>query len=179
MLLAAGLHYDTGMATSFCCWLAAMTGFETQRPAIAGYEKVNDLCPSPLDDENSLEYGSVKVASREFQKIPVETPFTWSAWTFMWFKPIITLGQTKLIDKNDMLDLPQCLTSKEVLATFMQCWTFESLNLALKTSGLSPTTDGRRKPKLWRVLHTMIRREFWIAGTCRFFNDALLVSTLN
>ena len=167
------------MATTFRCWFAAMTGFETQRPAMSGYEKVSDLCPSQLDEENSLDYVSIKFVRREFQKIPVETPFSWSAWTFMWFQPIITLGQTKLIDKDDMLDLPQCLTSKEVLATFMQCWTFESLNLALKTSGLSTTTDGRRKPKLWRVLHTMIRREFWIAGTCRFFNDALLVSPYN
>ena len=92
------------MATTFRCWFAAMTGFETQRPAMSGYEKVSDLCPSQLDEENSLGYVSIKFVRREFQKIPVETPFSWSAWTFMWFQPIITLGQTKLIDKDDMLE---------------------------------------------------------------------------
>lgn len=149
---------------------------EILRPSTASYERVAGISPSSPNDEDVAEYGSIKAISSERREIPVEVPFTWSAWTFTWFRPIIVLGQSKLITRDDMLHLPQCLTSKEVLTTFMQCWTLESLNLALRTSGYSTTSDTLRKPKLWRVIHTMIKKEFWVAGTCRFFNDALLVS---
>lgn len=142
----------------------------------SGYERINDDVPvSPPAIEGGEGNASVKSMDTKSSIIPVEMPYTWSAWTFTWFRPIIQMGERKVITKDDMLDLPPCLTSKEVLATFMQCWTLESLKLAVQTSGYTPTTDNIRKPKLWRVLHTMIKKEFWTAGVCRFFNDALLV----
>ena len=140
----------------------------------SGYERISDDPPVPptsavVVTESNLDDDSLKT-------IPVSLPCTLSAWTFTWFQPIILLGEKKVITKHDMLELPPCLTSKEVLATFMQCWTLETLRLAITTSGFSPTTLDQKKPKLWRVLHTMIQKEFWTAGICRFFNDVLLVS---
>ena len=149
--------------------------YESMTQAIGGYQKIEDASPLSPKVDGSVQYGS----SQEAGKIPVNPGFSWSALTFSWFQPIITLGARKLITKDDMLDLPKCLTSKEVLATFKQCWTYESLKLVLRNSGYSPTTTGLLKPKLWRVLHTMIQREFWFAGTCRLLNDALLVSHRN
>ena len=149
--------------------------YESMTQAIGGYQKIEDASPLSHKVNGAVQYGS----SQEAGKIPVNPGFSWSALTFSWFQPIITLGAKKLITKDDMLDLPKCLTSKEVLATFKQCWTYESLKLVLRNSGYSPTTTGLLKPKLWRVLHTMIQREFWFAGTCRLLNDALLVSYNN
>jgi hypothetical protein len=111
---------------------------------------------------------------QEVKTIPVTFENLYSSLTFSWFQPMIELGQRKIITKDDMFDLPSFLTSKEVLQTFMQCWTFECLKENIKTSGTASTRN-ISKPKLWRVLHTLIAKDFWIAGTCRFFNDALLV----
>lgn len=140
---------------------------------IGDYERFDDHPPASLS--SAAETSGPNLDDKRLKTIPVSLPCTLSAWTFTWFQPIISLGQKKVITKHDMLELPPCLTSKEVLATFMQCWTLETLRLAIKTSGFSPTTTNQKKPKLWRVLHTMIQKEFWTAGICRFFNDVLLV----
>ena len=136
-----------------------------------GYEIIDQEHPSipPSAIEETFAVEPVRF-------IPLETPCSWSGWTFSWFQPIIALGKRKVIKKDDMLRLPPCLTSKEVLASFMRCWAFESLRMTMGASEHSLMNAPIKKPKLWRVLHTMIQKEFWFAGTCRFANDALLVS---
>ena len=136
-----------------------------------GYQSIDQEYPSipPSTIEETFETEPVRY-------IPLETPCSWSGWTFTWFQPIIALGKRKVIKKDDMLRLPPCLTSKEVLASFMRCWAFETLRMTMSASEHSLTIATVKKPKLWRVLHTMIQKEFWFAGTCRFANDALLVS---
>lgn len=143
---------------------------------VTGYSKVLDQS-SHSGDDNEFESENVNEVEeseirQKIKTIPVTYENLYSVLTFSWFQPIIELGQRKVITKDDMFDLPNCLTSKEVLRSFMQCWTLESLKVNLKTSGYA-STNNTFKPKLWRVLHTLIMREFWTAGTCRLINDAL------
>ena len=70
----------------------------------SGYERIDDLSPiSPIDESNE-GYGAVKSIIRESRKIPVDVPTTWSAWTFTWFQPIITLGEKKVITRRLLID---------------------------------------------------------------------------
>jgi hypothetical protein len=156
-----------------------MSGMNRSRD-ITGYSKVLDQSSHSgitIEDEsgnvNINEVEELEIHQR-VKTIPVNFENLYSALTFSWFQPIIELGQRKVITKDDMFDLPSFLTSKELYNTFKICWNFESLKENIRTSGFTSTRN-ISKPKLWKVLHTMIFREFWKAGTCRFFNDALLV----
>ena len=166
------LSHSAGLsiADQFVC---AMKILDTMRivSGTSGYQSIDQEFPSIPQSaiEETFEVEPVRF-------IPLETPCSWSGWTFTWFQPVITLGRRKVIKKDDMLRLPPCLTSKEVLASFMRCWAFESLRTTMIASEHSFTIATVKKPKLWRVLHTMIQKEFWFAGICRFANDALLVS---
>lgn len=124
-------------------------------------------------------YASIEVADEERtikHAIPVFKPFKWSNLMFSWYEPQIKLGSARPLSKDDLMPLPVFLTSKEVFETFKQIYNFESLRLATKHSGFSKTTGSAPpRPKLWRVLHSLVFTEFWLSGLCRLANDLLVV----
>jgi ABC-type multidrug transport system fused ATPase/permease subunit len=107
--------------------------------------------------------------------IPVFEPFKWSNLIFSWYDKQIEIGEQRPLKMDDMLTLPPFLTSSEVYETFKKCWSLESLRCATANAGYASTE--MRRPKLWRVLHTLIFTEFWLCGLCRLLNDIAVVLT--
>jgi ABC-type multidrug transport system fused ATPase/permease subunit len=111
--------------------------------------------------------------------IPTFNPFRFSNLLFTWYEQKITLGAKRPLTKNDMMSLPLFMTSVEVFSTFKQCWALEAMRVATARAGYALTSPSPEspelKPRLWRVLHTLIFTEFWICGVCRLLNDGLLV----
>jgi ATP-binding cassette, subfamily C (CFTR/MRP), member 1 len=96
---------------------------------------------------------------------------------FTWVNPLIGLGNSKILEKVDLLRIPDYIRSREVFKSLLKCLKFESLKRDIDIAGyeLSASDSGKLPVKLWKALHTMIFRRLWFAGLCRFWSDAAVV----
>ena len=126
--------------------------------------------PAPTDG-----VAAAAVDAAASKEIPVYHLFNWSNLMFNWYEPQICLGESRKIRKDDLLPLNAHLKSEEVFKTFKQCWALEALKCSVDESGFVTTSTVRPKVELWRVMHSLIFKEFWVGGACRLVSDALVV----
>lgn len=148
----------------------------------AGYEKAplnakkDTKIASYQSDRGTISTSTIVVPIvEEINTIPVFSLFKWSNLIFNWYNPQIVLGEQRTIKKSDLMPLNDHLKSEEVFKTFKQCWALESLKCSVTDSGYSTTSTTKPRVVLWKVMHSLIFTEFWVAGLCRFLADGLVV----
>ena len=93
------------------------------------------------------------------------TFFSLQAALHSYLNPTITLGNSRKLTASDHLPLPASYRARAVNRAFLSCWQKES-------------TAGRDK-RLWRSLHRLIFREFWVGGAFMLVNSvAVLMGTM-
>jgi len=140
----------------------------------AAYSNIPDGLSTPSDVVIEPSH-----SQKDTKRIPTFDPLRFSNLLFTWYEAQIALGSRKSLTKGDLMSLPPFMTSAEVFVTFKQCWILEAMRLSTVQAGYASTSSSpdnpETKPKLWRVLHTLIFTEFWLCGLCRLVNDVLLV----
>ncbi len=107
---------------------------------------------------------------------------------FSWYNEIIAIGNNRTLLDDDLFNLPSdmegshtpllmtrllthSLTSsfnhsgRNIYENFERLWTIEELKANKKND----------VKLLWNSLHSLIFREFWFAGLCRFINDSCVI----
>eukprot|EP01041_Mallomonas_annulata_P010575 gene10575-22068_t len=86
---------------------------------------------------------------------------------FTWIEQLILKGEKKKLERNDMLSLPNQLTSKQILLDYKRC----KDRLTQQSSNI-----GNLNLSIRTILHHMIFEEFWMSGAYRLVNDILVLT---
>ena len=114
------------------------------------------------------------------EKLTIFTAFsmTWSALTFSWVRPLLTVGNERPLDQSDLYDLAPVDTSRGVYSKFRKYWRQELKKLSpSSTVGADNGADVRTKmkvPSFPMALFRSFGTPYMMVGGLKLFHDSCM-----
>ncbi|KAK3831674.1 MAG: hypothetical protein JOS17DRAFT_125532 [Linnemannia elongata] len=120
---------------------------------------------------------------------PEETANFFSRLTFTWVQPLMSIGSTRPLEKEDIWEMIERRRADYVSAIFRQEWAKEmakhkaslseeknkgaDFNNASSSELKKKNKNKEYRPKLWKALNRTFFYQFWSAGALKVIGDSL------
>lgn len=124
---------------------------------------------------------------------PEETANFFSRLTFTWVQPLMSIGSTRPLEKEDIWEMIERRRADYVSAIFRQEWAKEmakhkaslseeknkgaDFNNASSSELKKKNKNKEYRPKLWKALNRTFFYQFWSAGALKVIGDSLQVQS--
>jgi hypothetical protein len=122
---------------------------------------------------------------------PEQTANFFSRLTFTWVQPLMSIGSTRPLEKEDMWEMIERRRADYISTLFREEWAKEmakhkaslteaknkgaDLNNASGAKKNNKTSNKEYRPKLWKALNRTFLWQFWSAGVLKVIGDVLQV----
>ena len=126
------------------------------------------------------DYDETRETQVQAEKITVCTAFsmTWSALTFSWVRPLLSVGNERPLDQADLYDLAPVDTSRGVYGRFRKYWRQELKKLSSTSNvGNENGTEVRTKmkvPSFPMALFRAFGTPYMMVGGLKLFHDSCM-----